>query len=148
MTIHTFKLTEAFYPNVYDGYTFHGEDKPTFGLSIKAEELPDHLRAYARRPKDSHGFNIITVSAGKVAPTVVTIGNRDVSTTLQCARDANLRLDDLLKKIPLELATEVIEFDNRERVPTSTLILRAIRLDYEDMMRRYNELCAEFWTGA
>ncbi len=140
---HRFKVTEAYYPNIYEGYVFPREDKPTFGLSIKAEELPEHLRIYARKPKDSHGFNIITISAAKTAPNVVLEEGRhgasEMHTILNFARDANLRLDDLFKKIPMELAVEVVEFDG-DRGRTARIFLRAIKVRYTDMLRRYDEL--------
>jgi hypothetical protein len=147
---HTFKITEAFYPNVYEGYLFPSEDKPTFGLSIKAEELPDHLRIYARAPKDKMGFNIITISAGKQPPTVVTEEGRNgagqMDSILRFARNANMRLDDLLKKIPMEIAAEVIEFENSRTGPSSALIVKAIKVRYTDLLRRYDEIEVEYWS--
>lgn len=146
----TFKITEAYYPNVYEGYVFPSDDKPTFGLSIKAEELPDHLRVYARAPKDKMGFNIITISAGKIAPLVVTEEGRNgasqLDTIMRFARNANMRLDDLLKKIPMEIAAEVIEFDNSRSGPGHVLMVRAIKVHYTDLLRRYDEIEAEHWS--
>lgn len=152
----TFKITEAFFPNVFEGYQFRGDEKPTFGVSIKAEELPDNLRPFARRPKESMGHNIITITAGKLPPVVVTPDNRhgmsELESILRFADTANIPRDRLLQGIPMELSTLLVEFEEGwgGRVDRSgtTLFLKAIKVAHTDLLRRYDECCAQYFTGA
>lgn len=150
---HTFKISEAFYPSVYEGFQFHGDDKPTFGVTIKAEELPESLRPYARAPRDKMGHNLITISAGKIAPIITTQDNRhgmsEVVSIMRFADDANIPRDHLLRGVPMELATQIIEFDASDREPgRSVLFLKALKVSHTDLLRRYDECCAQFFTGA
>lgn len=152
----TFKISEALYPRVYTPYRepeMPGRKERTrdnFGLSIKAEELPEELRAYVRQPREFRGVDIVFLTAGGRGPAVVTVeggnGASQLHTILNFARDANISPDDLLSKISMELAVDVVEFYNpTRREPTKTARLQAIRVRYTDLLHRYDALLAEPW---
>ena len=147
----TFQISKAFWPNIYEGYVFTPGERPTFGLSIKAEELPNSLRPFARM-SDKDGVSMVRLRS-KIAPRIVVDGG-DGTTTFQCARDANLRLDLLFTRAPLELAVEHVAFESNgyrwhERGETvNMLALVAFKIKIDDLIRRYDELCAEYFTGA
>lgn len=147
----TFQISEAFWPSIYEGYTFNVNERPTFGLSIKAEELPNDLRPFARM-SDKDGVSMVGLRS-KIAPRVVVEGG-DGTTTFQCARDANLRLDLLFTRAPLELAVEHVTFESNgyrghaRGETVNMLALVAVKVKIDDLIRRYDELCAKYFTGA
>lgn len=152
--MHVFDISEAFYPNFYEGYTFPEEDRPTYGLTIKAEELPDHLRVFARSPKDKRGVNLITIPAGKLPPVITTRDNRhgmgQVADIMRYAHCANIPLDHLFRGVPLRLACDIIEFESRIRgePDREVLFVKAVQVQHTDLLRRYDEIVEAFWRGA
>lgn len=152
-------ISEAIFPSIYEPLNPAGlANAPStkYGLCIKAEELPSELLPWANAPSPHKGVPLIGIYSN-IRPIVVNgdeVGHSHISTTLRCARDANLRLDDLLVGIPLQLAVKRVEFSasygsyrHRKDKDVRMLSLYAIRVNGVDLNRRYDELCAQYFTG-
>ena len=143
-----FPVTRLVYANVYAGVAFVREMEPVFSASILAPELPEDLREFARQPRMVKDELLLTISAGRFSPVVSTAEGRNgalhLSTILQCARDSNLARDKLLLGIPAELLVEVYEGKSPAGFKRQ-LTLRAIRVKYTDVLRRYDEVLEELW---
>lgn len=149
----TLQISEAFYPRIYEGKSWSPDEPVKYGLSIKAEELPDALRPWASPSREHGGYNLIGMNS-RLRPMVICSGRDVLRTTLQCSADANLRNDELFTGIPLELAVDKIEFESHgPRAPKNgemvkMLAVVGVRVNGDDLIRRYDELCAQYFTGA
>lgn len=143
-----FHVTRLVYANVYTGVVFDREYEPTFMVSILDSELPEELREFARQPRMVKDEMLLTISAGKFSPVVSMAEGRNgasqLSTILQCARDSNLQLDQLLLGIPAELLVDTYEGKSPAGFKKQ-LTLRAIRVKYTDVLRRYDEVLEALW---
>lgn len=90
------------------------------------------------RPRLFQGHEVAECKSGATAPMIVEASGNDcsLSTTLQCARDANIRLDELFVGTTVKLA-----------IDPSLFYLRAIEVNVDQMVKRYDDLCAEYFTG-
>lgn len=146
----TFAVTQVFWPNIFVPRKFGEDEDLTYSLAILAEEVPTEVRPFVKGRDTNSGF--MASFRSKLKPTLVVDGDKyALSTTLQCARDANLEIDALLTKSPVALALNYYEFEARvgpRRGDTiQGLALRAIKIKDTDMVRRFDELCAEFFTS-
>lgn len=143
-----FPVSRLVYANVYHGMVFDREYEPTYMVSILDAELPEELREFARQPKVVNHESLLAISAGKIKPVVMTEEGRNgasqLSTILQCARDSNLQLDKLLLGIPAEVLVSIYEGKSPAGFKKQ-LGLRAIRVKYTDVLRRYDEVLEELW---
>lgn len=146
----TFKVTEAFYPAIYDGFPnpFDRARPVQFGLAINADELPADLLPWAKPAREKHGHMVISIY-GNIAPVVICSGHDTLNTTLLCARNANLRVNELFTGIPVEIAVRTFEIEQYRNTvgPSRSMNVVAIQVDGDDLIRRYNELCAQYFTG-
>ena len=151
--IFIFRVSQALFPSIYEPTVYSPDDRKVYGVSVIARELPAELRDYAKVILPHGDETEVTVSIrDRVTPRVVLEYrgqlDYDQRAILQCARDANLRLNMLLTKIPMELAVTIIQRKAyRDAAPINRLVLMAVKVNYDDMIRRYDELCAEYFTG-
>lgn len=135
-----FRASEAKWISVYKGMIFENQMKPAYGLCVKTEEIPEDLRLYS---KDKDGWSMVRNNR---PPTVVC--DRDLSTTIRLSEAANIQPDTLLQGIPMDLNVEPIEFESggnygyRRGQTVYLLRLAAIRVTFDDVTKRYDQICA------
>ena len=115
------------------------EGRKSYGLSIKAEELhPMFLDGARVRMQDGQRWVSIRQSA---PPALVKLAGRyDLATTLQSADSCQFSKEKLLREIPLTLAVRKHSYD-------WGLSVVAIGIDTDLLVARYDNLCAEYFTG-
>lgn len=98
---------------------------------VEVTRLPNRIRLF-------QGREVIEVKSGTISPLVVEAPKNGCSlnTTLNCARNANIRPDALFEGTRVRLAIE-----------PSLGYVRAIEVNVDQMVKRYDDLCAEFFTG-
>lgn len=125
------------------------EDRKVFNLTILEADLPADLKAAARQPRPYRGESLITISAGRYAPSVIAAEGRrgitEMSTILRCARDSNLQLNRLLEGIPMDIAVQQYESRSPQGFQQA-LSVRSVRVRYTDVLARYDVLLKEFWA--
>lgn len=138
-------------PAIYEPWGGTTPLPATFGLRTLRDHVPPHLREYVRLTA-----GLATLGGERNRPVVVAkTGSRvALNTVLQCARDANLSLDDLLTDTEVEVAVRPYSFTNAHAARRGTddrvcrrLCVMAVCVDPEAMTRRFDELCARYFTG-
>lgn len=157
--VHTFACRIGRAPAIYKPWPAPSElhVPGTYGVLTAPEYIPAALRDYVRQPLPSRpDAEYVAVGGGKQRPMVIAREPSKVSldTLLQCARAANLDFDELLIGAPVEVAVRLWEFEGRFSPLAGSrnqihrrLPLMAIRIDTDFMAKRYDELCAKYFTG-
>lgn len=125
--------------------------RQTYGFLMELQYLPDHLKPYV---KWSGRSPVLGIGGGRTAPIVVPEepSRPPLHTIHQCALAANLALDDLLVGASAEVAVRPTSYGLRNSLLHDTeiakrLTVMAIRVRTEDLVQRYDALCAKYFTG-
>lgn len=148
----TFSITEAFHPRIYEGKVWQDGDKPKYGFLIHSDEVPHDFKPYARiyAAREEGGLDMVAFSSLN-RPLVVCDNMGALQTTLACIDFSNLTYDQLMTKVPMTIHVKHYVWERESsihgRKTIHTSEVAAIKVQAEDIIRRYNELCAEFFTG-
>lgn len=106
-----------------------------WSITVPHTDVPAALMDISRAAR---GVDRSLFKANHVPAVLPKAGPLNIVTLLQCCDYAQLNRDDLLLGTPVKVAVRMI---------SNHCFLSAIEVDVEAMTNRYDELCAQFFTG-
>lgn len=145
----TFEVSELHFPSIYTPLVVEG-GPPKHGAIIPLDESPVALTKWLEEPKWISSLNqpAHRLFSGN-RPAV--ISDRNIDTILSCTDAANLPRDRLLIGIPALVCVSPYRVQSNRlsggrEGPRNLAAVLAIKVCYDDMLRRYDEICAEFFA--
>jgi len=141
----TFEVPMLYWPAIYQPVSLYETHRPMYGVLVEDIYVPEDLEVFLKPAKylEKYEVNALRLNSRN---SVVVLADRDIGTIMQCADANNISRDLLISEIPASVSVVVYALERNERFETRSIAsLRAIKVSYDDMLRRYDDICASFF---
>lgn len=141
-----FDVPSLIWPYVYRPHRLPEQNRDLYGGAVSAEWAPPALAEHLGTGQwvtalDGDVYRMFSVEQPAV------ISDKPLNVIMSCMDAANLPRDRLFHEVPLTLSVHLYRIEaSQYGRPRNAASIVAVRVPYDVMARRYDEVCAEFFA--